>query len=122
MRIRPGSARLRRHVERRRDLMVEAQATRLVVGKRMRMIERTGVQPNAVRARRPALLDGTGEQMPAQAGTDIIGQQAEVRDFDAFIRLDFKFKKPRRNAGGGKYPRFKFGAIEIIEPFLIRPR
>src|SRR5215831_15562423 len=71
----------------RRLLLEHAHAARLVVCKRLRMIEGACVQPDSPRSRREALLNGACQEMPAQTDADKCWQQSEVRHLDARLRL-----------------------------------
>src|SRR5215210_356288 len=61
-----------------------AQPAGLVVGQRMRPVERAGVHPDApVELERPH--DGVGQQMTAEALSLDVGEQPEVGDLDAVV-------------------------------------
>src|SRR6266542_3201874 len=96
-------------------LFIEAQAARLIVSERLRMIERAGVQPHALGAGREAAFDGARQEMAPQAGADERRQEAEVGDLHAAAVLAFQLEVTRWCAVDGQHPRFEFGAFELVE-------
>ena len=59
-----------------------------------RMIERTGVQPHAVRRHPPRRFRGDGEEMPAKPAPGELVEETEVRDLDPVVGISLQLEIP----------------------------
>src|SRR5205807_2263075 len=102
-------------------LLEDAEAARFVVVERRGRIQRTRVDPNAVRAHGPSLLDRRRKETPAEAVADELRQQSEMCDLDVVTWLHLKLEVTGRRSMDITHPRLKFRSIHPRHPALFGP-
>src|SRR6266478_6297113 len=106
------------------------KASLQIIRQRGLIIERTGVQPDAIRAVRPGLLNRASQQVLAQSASDELRQQSKVRDLDRTIFATTQLEVARVRAIFSHQPQrdlrlvyvrndFFFGPGQTIDPVIV---
>src|SRR5260221_3939332 len=103
-------------------LFVRPEAALAVVWQSRGIIERAGVQPDAVRLQRPGRLHRPRQQVLAQPAAEELGKQAEVRDLDRAVGVALELEVARGRSLHAQQPERNRGIREARPDLLVAPR